>query len=351
MVSPVVRRWLRVLFLSVFGFVAFEAAMALAARYGFDLIDLPFSTDFSILLFAAAIFCLLFLAAEPIRIRAGQWAFFHRYPPLWFAIVLALLAAMVVDGLRPRRAFVESPDWVGSTTILFVSVILMLALVARQIPFRIRHSVSVPKERGEITWQEVQEWIESGESALEPDQLDFFNHRDIAERVVNALLDERKRTVSLIGPFGSGKSGVLNTVRAMLASQTQQRVIVADLNAWTIARPEDAPAFAIERIIDALDNVVDTQQCRSISKTYLRLAAAESSGTLERLLGMSEVGDPIDQIERLDLLLDAIDARVVLMIEDVERAEKAGLDTRHLERLLWALGRSRRLTFVVATTN
>ena len=347
----VVRRWLRIAILGLVGFVAFEASMAFASLYGFDLIALPVSAEFAILLFAAAVFLLLFLAAEPIRIRAGQWALVHRYPPLWFAIAIALIVATVTDWFFPSRTFVSSPDWVDPITVAFVALIVSLAIAARQIPFKPRRTNVSLKDADEVSWADIEEWIQSGEIALRPDQLDFFRHREIAERIVAALLDERKRTVSLIGPFGSGKSSVLNSVRAKLIAQRQRRVVIADLNAWAIAKPEDAPGLAINRIIQALDSVVDTQQCRGIPDTYQRLAAAESSGLLEKLLGTSAIGDPIEQIERLDLLLDTIDIRVVLIIEDAERAENAGLDTRHLERLLWALGDSKRLTYVIAAAN
>lgn len=33
------------------------------------------------------IFAVAFVACEAIRIRAGQWRFVHRYPPLWVAVV------------------------------------------------------------------------------------------------------------------------------------------------------------------------------------------------------------------------------------------------------------------------
>src|SRR5206468_3915539 len=42
-----------------------------------------------------------------------------------------------------------------------------------------------------------------------------------------------------------------------------------------------------------------------------------------------------------------IDARVVLIIEDAERAGD-GFETRHLERLLWTLRGLKRISFIIA---
>ena len=59
-------------------------------------------------------------------------------------------------------------------------------------------------------------------------------------------------------------------------------------------------------------------------------------GRLWTALGLESAGDSIELLERLTKVLATIGAHVVPIVQDVERAGE-GFDTRHLQRLLWAL--------------
>ena len=112
-------------------------------------------------------------------------------------------------------------------------------------------------------------------------------------------------------------------------------------------KPEDVPRLALNQIITALDDFVDTIELRGLPLSYKRLAAAEPSGWTARILGIDYAVDSVQEIARLSPVLEALDARLVLMVEDVDRVGEA-FDSRHLERFLWALRSLNRSTFVVA---
>ena len=154
------------------------------------------------------------------------------------------------------------------------------------------------------------------------------------------------RPVALLGAFGTGKSSILNVVRAELDS-TVPRVIVARVDVWTVPKPEDAPRLALNQIINALDDFVDTIELRGLPLSYKQLAAAEPSGKLTRVLGLNHARDSLEALARLSPILDALNARIVLIVEEVERVGKA-FDTRHLARFLWALRSLDRSAFVLA---
>ena len=113
------------------------------------------------------------------------------------------------------------------------------------------------------------------------------------------------RPVALLGAFGTGKSSILNVVRAELDS-TVPRVIVARVDVWTVPKPEDAPRLALNQIINALDDFVDTIELRGLPLSYKQLAAAEPSGRLTRVLGFNQARDSLEALARLSPILDAL---------------------------------------------
>ena len=152
--------------------------------------------------------------------------------------------------------------------------------------------------------------------------------------------------MALLGDFGCGKSTILNAVRAELEG-TMPLTIVAQFDVWAVPHPEDVPRLALNRIVSAVDDFADTIELRSLPLSYQRLAAAEPTGLVSKVLGHQRGNDSIEEVARLIPILDALDARLVLMVEDAERAG-GGFETRHLERLLWTFRGFNRLSFIVA---
>src|SRR5687767_10948079 len=92
---------------------------------------------------------------------------------------------------------------------------------------------------------------------------------------------------------------------------------------------------------------VDTIQFRTLPLAYQRLASAEPTGRLSAALGVESASDSIELLESLSKVIETIGARVVLIVQDVERAGE-GFDTRHLQRLLWALRNAKGIQFVLS---
>ena len=159
-----------------------------------------------------------------------------------------------------------------------------------------------------ITPASVEQWIAADERPLENHEPDFFRHRPVARRIVH-LVGHERRAVALVGAFGTGKSSILNTVCAELNDRSP-RTVCAWLDVWTVPKAEDVPRLALNQMIRALDGLVDTLELRGLPDSYKRLAAAEPTGWLARILRGDSV-DSLQALERLSPILDAIDAQVV----------------------------------------
>lgn len=332
------------------GALAFDLVLPQAWRLARDL-QTPYTATYQEWLFWLCVFLLFYVAAEPIRLPKGQFRQWHRYPPIWLAVPLGLFLVGVRELWLPSlglRGGEVQPDLSHSFPIAWIATALALGAVlvrylkCRQ-PVEPAESSEAPSPSS-ITPASVEQWIAADERPLENHEPDFFGHRPVARKIVH-LVGNEKRAVALVGAFGTGKSSILNTVCAEL-SDCSPRIVCAWLDVWTVPKAEDVPRLALNQMIRALDGLVDTIELRGLPDSYKRLAAAEPSGWLARILRGDSV-DSLQALERLSPILDAIDAQVVLMVEDVERTGE-GFDTRHLERFLWALQRLDRCTFVIA---
>ena len=347
---PSITRWFRVLGLTLVGIFVFELSLPLA----WDLlrsVETPYTSFFRDIIVSVFFLLLFYFATQPIRIPRDQWRWWLRYPPTWLVVPLSLVFVGARNEWCPFgfRPWAVGPDWPYSFPMAWsLAVLMIVAILIRRYLFR--QPIEIPAHarvhsREDITWTDVKRWIDAGERPLESYEPDFFRHRPVAQRMVQ-MLGCRGGPVALLGAFGTGKSSILNTVRSELAEMVPQ-VIVATVDVWAAGKPEDVPRLALNQIIIALDDYIDTIELRGLPRSYKRLVAAMPPGLLVRGLGVDQATDSMKEIERLSPILDALNTSLVLIVEDIERAGSA-FELRHLERFLWAFRRLNRCAFAVA---
>ena len=343
-----ISRWVSVLSLSVVTAIVFELILPPAWDY-VSRIPLPYSPAFIGLVTGILILILFYVVTEPLRIRRNQWGNMLWYPPVWSAVlfgwVLAAASERLPHDIRPQTT---GPDWQHVYPIAPIVMALGIAVFLRQLPLRrteTQPESSAISSEGEITWQNIMEWISTGERPIRGSERDLFHHQPVATRITH-MVGRGRRPVALLGRFGTGKTSILNLARAELGRLTPT-VIVADFDVWAVPNPEDIPRLALNRIVAALDDHVDTTKFRDLPLAYQRLAAAEPTGRLAHVFGLETVADSLEEIKRLTPILEVLNARLVLIIEDIERAGDR-FDTRHLQRFLWALRQVERASFILA---
>ena len=343
-----IRRLLRVSALSLVVFLVIELLSPIAWRY-FAAASRQYSPVFIHIVVWVLLVVVFYVAIDALRIRKSQWRNMGWYLPLWAAVPLGWMLAAWSEHLRPGiRPRPVAADWQYAHQIAFFLLALGVAILLRRL---LRRDSSTRPERssgnsGEgVSWPAVSTWISSGENPITQSGQDLFHHHPIARRIAHTVGTEG-RPLALLGPFGAGKTSIVNLACAELKRLTPT-VIVATADVWAVPVPEDIPRLVLRRIVAALDDYIDTVELRTLPLTYQRLVAAEPTGWLSRILGRDAATDSVDAIGRLTPLLEVFDARLVLIVQDVERTGKT-FETRHLDRFLWALRDVERASFVLA---
>jgi hypothetical protein len=330
-------RWGDVLLMALVGAVVFELLLPLA----WPIVKtawLPYSRPFILLATGLAVTFLTFAVAEPIRMSRRQWRRMPWYPSSWLAIPLATGLAAVSErlpsALRPHSTV---PDWLDPFAGAFLAITVSIGVLTRQLPWRPARRVASPSTSARTTattWTDIAAWIAAGERPLASGERDLFQHWGLAARIAENVASDY-RNIALLGRFGSGKSSILSLVATELRRRPGTFIVV-DFDVWAVPNPEDVPRLALSRVVDALDEYVDTIQFRGLPLAYQRLASAEPTGRLSAILGHESRGDALDLLGGVSRVATTIGARIVLIVQDLERAGKE-FDTRHLQRLLWAL--------------
>ena len=305
------RRWCDLIVYAVVAAFAFEILLPIGIQVSKRIPLLDAYAPW-LLLFGCygLIFAVAFVACEAIRVRAGQWRFVHRYPPLWVAVLLALVIVVAASvGPIAARPLTGVPGWISWFVLLPTGVTVVTAMALRQIPWaekrRTWRTSNADADKWE--WKTFAKWF----GTEEPAEADYFRHSPVSARIVQALLDQsRDQSVALLGPFGSGKTTILERARAQLEDSDSPVIIIADFNAWAIADPADAPRVALERVVEALGRIIEVQRFRALPATYQKLIAAEPSGTLAKLVGADPTGEPLAHLRQLEPILDALNVRV-----------------------------------------
>ena len=206
-------------------------------------------------------------------------------------------------------------------------------------------SSNSPKNQFEPTGDK--HWINSGERPIETADEDRFSRTQVTDRIM-VHLTKNERSIALIGPMGCGKSSILNFVFERIA-QSDPSTIVVTCDLWRARTPEEIPQIIISAIVNALDTVCDTIGLRDLPYTYRRLVAAEPSGTLHRIFSIDNhnLTNSLHKLDRVDEILEILDRRIVLAVEDFERLPRT-FSATHLSRFLWAIREIHRCSTIIA---
>jgi hypothetical protein len=292
------------------------------------------------------------------------WMNIRLYPPVWSAAIIGSVLYIMATSLAktqtaPEQIAILLGDglWV---ILMILAAVLLTGAYSYLINFEVRKK-QAPVKRGiahaASESDRLLTWLRE-ERAITSIADDRFGHSSIAKRIAGALLQGRLESIALVGPYGSGKTSILNMVLDYIENRSDSiavedqidanDVILCRIQSWGFNR-KSVVLFTLNRLVAELAKQADCIGLSGLPNKYSRIVVAAGgswSSAIEGIVVNDE--EPDDILERLDELLSCIGKRTVLILEDLDRNERDGEFYKEIAALLDRLKALNHVTFVVA---
>lgn len=300
---------------------------------------------------------LLLVCLKILGVHWRQFRYFWSYPPLLVSILIAWTLVVVALACFPA----ELPDVNrAGVTVLVVSTITFWILVGLILPFVLRlwqqrpsKEVIGSKTKGELralTFDELIKWL-ADERPIKLRSDDYFGADDRASQVWEAIQMRRSRgsslmqTVVIEGPFGSGKTSIIELLIRHIGQEQPEKFIVARVSAWGFSSSA-ARQFILEQAIEVLRTRVDCFAVRGLPKAYLDALSRSTKWLPAILYPWTDNSTPVQKLRSLTPILKAIDVHLVVVVEDSDRSG-SDFDPAHLQAMLHDFRQVERLSFIL----
>ncbi|GAG16687.1 unnamed protein product, partial [marine sediment metagenome] len=184
-------------------------------------------------------------------------------------------------------------------------------------------------------------WLMTDEAVEHPSE-DLFESHVHSKHIAELITDRQLGRIGLIGAWGSGKTTVLNLVDHFLrkspafqkeyrkrwhkASRSLSwrqrlrppRILTCRVQAWGFAK-ESAATVVLRQAVAELSKYMDCLSVLGLPQEYIAAAKGVAPGWVHGPLALTVAGTPSQQLKRLNPLLEAINARLVVYVEDLDR--------------------------------
>jgi hypothetical protein len=360
------RRWIDILLLSAFAALAFFTFGPIVRYSTQAILPLfvlpPWLGICVVVLIAAAVMFPLVNILQP-SLRQLQTLF--RYPPSWVAALVGTLVAYGVDerfGIGPRYG---GDVWLGGVfgmIGIFIGSASYLRIFVNAPQGRSRSGRSAASApdgnctplNAPLRWDQLEKWIKSETPVSDPED-DLFGYGRHASRIAKLLVNAARRgervALGVIGPFGSGKTTLTDFVETKvraIRTWADPHIWICRVSCWGFDDSLATLQHILDEAVAILNRQVDCVGLRSLPDAYRRTLAAGGSWWHVVAEGFSSDKDPTKQLKRLVPILKAIDGRLILVIEDVDRNPARTFDHQHIQAMLHRLREIPHVGFVLS---
>ncbi len=269
-------------------------------------------------------------------------------PPIWLSAILPFIVYVLLDAYFRERDFVTiSKDMGIALSIFAIGGVLsyIINVIFSKCEKRINHKEAkggsgealpdfeeISKDFGKLV-----EWIEKDEAINKPLD-DRFQMAVFAKRIARILCGKPLKTIGLVGPYGCGKSSILNMAKDYIGNPSKtnnnvkteksealypsKRIILCFVSGWGFSEGT-AAEHILQAAIKELSKHTDCVGLRNLPGHYRR-AMTDSGSVLAKILAalLGAWESPLDVLRKLDAVLCRIGKRLVIILEDIDRNKR-----------------------------
>jgi hypothetical protein len=188
------------------------------------------------------------------------------------------------------------------------------------------------------------------DAPLDNEGFDFFDRAHFANRIADTIarrLDPSSLVVAVYGPWGDGKTTVLNFIRNRL--RTHPSILPVAFNPWRMEGEHALLQGFFMVLCDAIekDSATKRERAGDVLKRYGVLLKVAPVGWAEGALGAGLSTASMDELkERVGTLLRRANRRVVVLMDDIDRLDKAEIQA--IFRLVKLTGDFKNTAYILA---
>ncbi|MBI5095268.1 MAG: hypothetical protein HZB26_22890 [Candidatus Hydrogenedentes bacterium] len=190
-------------------------------------------------------------------------------------------------------------------------------------------------------------WFGS-EKPIESSNCAQFGAVDVARRIARIIGQSHPVTVGLFGPFGSGKSSVINLAISAAARPDRSRLLLCRIEAWGV-RENSAVSYILRSAVTCISKYVDCIALSTIPAEYKSVLTGSGSlwGRIVAAM-LDKEESPREVLGELDFVLSSVGRRLLIIIEDVDRCHEPDRLVNEVAPLLDQLKDLRCVSFIFA---
>lgn len=313
-----------------------------------------------ILFWETASILLTWILFKLFKPRIAQLQYFYRYPPAWAGGVIGITLVACFD------LFVENPqgysqstvfDWIlfGFIPVLTVGLITGLWEEVDKLCVTkyYRSTGLVPnlpeaissEEIAVAPWEVIHDWMHIGQ----PSKYDLLDSRSVAKRLAKQIL-AGKRSLGIVGPFGSGKTTIVEWLCEYVNTKeaAKPKYIICPHSCWGFETSDKAISSILTSAVEKLCERVDTFEINSMPDAYRNTFSDVGGNWSKWIIDLVFANpSPHQQFERLSELLEGIDAKLVLIVEDLDRNDTHKFEIQEVVAFLERIKHIKHVHFVL----